>query len=95
MHFLILAHDGTDADAPARRQRVRETHLERAKSAKMAGTIIFGGAILDDAEQMVGSALLVDMPTMADAESWIAEDPYVLGEVWQDVSVMPFRLASL
>jgi len=95
MHFLITAYDGTDPEAPSRRQAVRTSHLERAKKAKREGTIVFGGAILDEHDEMVGSALVVACESQADAYKWLEDDPYVTGGVWKDISIQPFLLASL
>ena len=40
MEFLILAYDGTDPEAKARRLRVREAHLSGVREMKEAGTFI-------------------------------------------------------
>ncbi len=93
MEFLILAYDGTDADAKARRLRVREAHLSGVREMKAAGTFINGGAILDDHGEMIGSTLYIDFPTRADLDHWLAHDPYVTGGVWVTIEVRPIRLA--
>jgi uncharacterized protein YciI len=54
---------------------------------------VAGGAILDEAGGMVGSAVIVDMPDRAAVDAWLARDPYVTGDVWRRVEVRPFRLA--
>ena len=95
MQFLVIAHDGTDGQAPARRQHVRNEHLERAKAAHRDGTVVWGGAILDENGEMIGSTLVLEYPSASDVHEWIATDPYVTGEVWQDITVKPFRLADL
>ena len=43
MLFLVIAWDGTDAEAPARRQRVRATHLEGARALAADGIMHLGG----------------------------------------------------
>ena len=93
MHFLITAHDGRDADAPARRQAAREAHLAGAKEMKDAGTMLFGAALLDEAGNMIGSAMLVDLPDRAAVDAWLARDPYTTGGVWQEVTVVPCRVS--
>jgi uncharacterized protein YciI len=55
--------------------------------------LIAGGAILDEAEQMIGSTMFVDFDSKAELDQWLASDPYVTGNVWQDISVLPIRLA--
>ena len=54
--FPILAHDGSDPEAPARRRAARPAHLEGISPRVERGEIVAGGAILDDDGRMVGSA---------------------------------------
>lgn len=91
--FLVIAHDGTDAEAPARRQAARAAHLEGVRPMVERGEIVAGGALLDEAGGMAGSAVIVDMPDRAAVDAWLARDPYVTGDVWRKVEVRPFRLA--
>lgn len=88
-----MAWDGTDADARARRLGVRPAHLEGIRPRVERGEILMGGAILDDAGDMIGSVLLTEFPTRADLDAWLAVDPYVTGGVWERVDVRPFRTA--
>ena len=94
MQFVIIGRDGTDADAPARRQAVRPTHLEGIRPLVDAGNILMGGSILDEVGTMVGSVILADFPSREELDAWLNGDPYVTGGVWQEVEVAPFRVAS-
>lgn len=93
MQFLIIARDGADADAPARRQAARPDHLKVASAMADEGTLKTGGAILDDDGAMVGSAAVMEFPDRAALDAWLARDPYVTGGVWQKIEVYPFRVA--
>ncbi|MET4700643.1 uncharacterized protein YciI [Constrictibacter sp. MBR-5] len=93
MQFLVTAYDGTDPEAPARRQAVREAHLVGARRMTEEGRILIGGAILDDAGGMIGSCCIVDFATRAELDEWLRTDPYVTGGVWQKIEVVPFRAA--
>ncbi|WP_026869504.1 YciI family protein [Inquilinus limosus] len=93
MQFLVIAKDGTDAEAPARRLAVREQHLVGARKQAEDGVIVAGGAILDDEGRMVGSAVIYEAPDRAALDAIIAADPYVTGGVWRDIEIKPFRLA--
>jgi uncharacterized protein YciI len=93
--FLILAHDGSDPEAPARRQAARPAHLEGIGPRVERGEIVAGGAILDDDGRMVGSAVIADFPSRAELDAWLAADPYVTQGVWQRVEVKPYRLAVM
>lgn len=95
MQYLVIAYDGTDAGAPARRQAARAAHLEGARAMKAAGTFLEGGAILDDSEQMIGSMMLVDFPGETELQEWLKTDPYVTGDVWRSIEVRPFRRAPI
>lgn len=91
--YLVTAYDGTDADAPARRRDARPTHIEGARAMAERGEIIAGGALLDDAGNPVGSAVVVEFPSRADLDAWLARDPYVTRGVWQRVEVRPMLVA--
>jgi uncharacterized protein YciI len=93
MQFLVTAYDGKDDGALNRRMSVREAHINGANQLKEAGHLIAGGAILDEAEQMIGSTMFVEFDSKAELDQWLASDPYVTGNVWQDISVLPIRLA--
>lgn len=95
MEFLVIAYDGSDAQAPARRQAVRDAHLENARRLAADGHIIEGGAILDEDGTMIGSAVIVDFPSRTALDDWLKNDPYVTGDVWRTVEVRPFRRAPL
>lgn len=93
MQFLVVAYDGTDADAPARRLAVREAHLEGVRRMAADGSMVLGGALLDDAGAMIGSACIVDFESRAALDAWLETDPYVTGGVWRQITVTPFRRA--
>jgi uncharacterized protein len=93
MQFLVIARDGTDEGALARRQKTRPTHLESIGPLVEAGNVLVGGAILDAAGDMIGSMLLLDFPGREDLDAWLARDPYVTAGVWQEIEIHPFRTA--
>ena len=39
MQFLLIAYDGTDTEAPERRLKVREEHLEKIARLEKTGRI--------------------------------------------------------
>ena len=93
MQFMVTAYDGKDHGALDRRISMREEHIIGANQLKEAGHLIAGGAILNETEQMIGSTMFVEFDSKADLDQWLASDPYVTGNVWQDISVLPIRLA--
>ena len=95
MQFLILARDGTDAAAPLRRQQARAAHLAAVARLQHQGHFIIGGAILDAAGAMIGSAVIFEFAGRAALDAYLQTDPYVTGQVWQQIEVQPFRVAQL
>jgi uncharacterized protein len=93
MRYVVIARDGTDPEAKARRLAARPAHLERVGPFVERGRILIGGAILDGAGDMVGSVLLADFSDREEVEAWIAGDPYVTGGVWKEIEVRDFRPA--
>ena len=93
MLFLVIAKDGTDEGAAARRAAVRQRHLAAAQALAEAGTLQVGGAILDDEGAMIGSALVIEADDEAALRSLLAADVYAVHGVWQSYEVYPFRRA--
>jgi hypothetical protein len=91
-YFLIVAYDGKDADTPSRRKRTRPAHLEGIKPMVEKGELIIGGGILNPAEEMIGSTLIMQYPSRAELDAWLAREPYVVNGVWEDIQVMPIRM---
>lgn len=90
--FLVTLYDGTDAEAPARRQAARPAHLEGLTGNVAAGKLVFGGPVFDEAQKPVGSFLLANCSNRAELDAMIANDPYTRAKVWQRVEVKSVRL---
>jgi len=90
----VVAMDGDDAGAGARRLAARPKHFARVADDARAGRLILGGAILDGGGAMVGSLAILAMPT-PEAFAWVAADPYVAGDVWRCIAMHPTVLAPL
>jgi uncharacterized protein len=93
MLFLVIAKDGTDAEAPARRQRVREAHLEGARALAATGALQVGGALLNAEGGMIGSALVVEAEDEAGLRLLLEADVYHREGVWRSYEIHPFRRA--
>jgi uncharacterized protein len=93
MQFLVIARDGDDAEAPARRTRVRPAHLDFIQPLVDRGQILIGGAILDPSGAMIGSTVLAEFETRDELDEWLRSDPYVTQQVWRSIEVHPFRTA--
>lgn len=91
--FMILARDGTDPEAPARRMAARPAHFAGIGELVAAGQLICGGAQLDDAGKMVGSFAVCDFASRADLDAWLAREPYLQAGVWRSIEIVPIRIA--
>jgi uncharacterized protein len=93
VQWLIVARDGSDPQAQDRRMAARAAHLENAARLQAKGHLLVGGALLDDDGRMIGSACVAQFATRAELDAWLRTDPYVTGNVWQDIEIMPYRVA--
>ena len=95
MQFLITAYDGKDEKALDRRLAVREEHLKLVEKLFEEKKYLYGGAILDENEKMIGSSVVVDFQSREAVEEYLKMEPYVTGNVWQDIEVKPYKVAPL
>jgi uncharacterized protein YciI len=86
-------------DAPgslAIRGRVRARHLDRLCELSDAGRVVLAGPCPatdspDPGEAgFIGSVIVADFPSLAEARAWIADDPYVTEGVFESHEVRPF-----
>jgi hypothetical protein len=92
--FVIIAYDATDADAINRRMAAREAHTKAIAVARAEGKMLCGAALLDDAGKMIGSNIILNFPDRAAVDAWLAVEPYVVGNVWDKISVIPAKLGD-
>ncbi|MDQ4215579.1 YciI family protein [Microbacterium sp. ASV81] len=92
LEYLVIAMDGSDAEALPRRLAVRDAHLAGAQVLADRGELLSGGAILDDQGRMIGSSMHVSFADEAAFRAWYDAEPYVTGDVWRDVTVRPMRV---
>lgn len=87
MQFVVIGLDGTDKDAPARRQAVRQDHIAMGDKLLESGNLWYGAALLHDDGSMKGSMYVVSFPSEEELQQWLDEEPYVKGGVWQDIKI--------
>jgi uncharacterized protein YciI len=93
MQFLVVAYDGTDAEALERRLKAREAHLKSAQEMYDTGKWLYACAILNDDGKMIGSMIVCEFPSPVELEQWLKEEPYVVGNVWQKIEVNRAQVA--
>jgi len=94
-HTVLLGWDGTDAGAPDRRMAARPAHFARVRPMAEDGTLLFGGALLDESGRMTGSLAATRHTSHDAARAWLAEDPYATGDVWRDISLYATAFRAL
>jgi hypothetical protein len=93
--YVIIAQDGKDSEAPARRATTRPAHLAGARKLKANNQFVTGGAILDESGNMRGSVMIVQFETEDAFKEWFASEPYITQGVWKSIEVKPFRVAEV
>ena len=90
MQFLAIARDY--ADALDRRMAVREEHIARGNDMRDRGELLFAVAILDEDSRMIGSLYVLNMASRQKVNEWLKSEPYVTGNVWENIEVLPCRV---
>ena len=88
MQFLIRAYDG--AGKLEKRMEVRPLHLEGM--ARLSDHIVCAGGLLDEEGKMKGSALVMDFPGREELDAYLAQEPYVVTDVWERIEVEPLNV---
>ncbi len=92
--FVIIAYDAKDEGAMARRMECRSAHTLAMAQARENGNMICGAALLDDSGKMIGSNIIVNYPSRKELDEWLAVEPYVVGKVWDNITVIPAKLGD-
>jgi uncharacterized protein YciI len=86
MLIALIARDKTGALET--RKANREAHLAYIEST---GVVNQAGPLLDDAEQMIGSLVILDVADIAAAQSWADNDPYAKAGLFESVELIPWK----
>ena len=70
------------------RQENRPAHVEYLKSG---GSVQQAGPLLDDAGEMCGSLIILDVPDLAAAQTWVDGDPYGKAGLFDSVELIPWN----
>ncbi|MBM4132279.1 MAG: hypothetical protein FJ245_00790 [Nitrospira sp.] len=84
MKFVILGFDGPEG--AAKRKVHRPAHLARMDVLDAQGRVVLAGPLTDQA----GSLIVIEAESLAEAEAFIREDPYVVHGVFARFEVHPF-----
>lgn len=95
---MLYAIIGDDAPGSLdKRLAARPAHLERLKELQDVGRLVLAGPCpaIDSPDPgpagFVGSLIVAEFDSLAEAEAWAAADPYVSVGVFTRTTVRPFR----
>jgi uncharacterized protein YciI len=86
MLIALIAHD--KPGALALRMENRQAHLAYIEATSVVAQ---AGPLLDAQGQMAGSLVVLDVPDMAAAQSWAANDPYAQAGLFADVQLHAWK----
>lgn len=70
------------------RKANREAHLAYIKET---GVVAQAGPLLDDAGEMIGSLVILEVEDMAAAQGWVDNDPYAKAGLFDSVELIPWK----
>src|SRR5579859_2840624 len=89
---MVIAWDLPGHEGVARRDDLRPAHAAAIRDLWEEGRVVLGAGILDDAGAVRGSLVIVDYPSRADVDGYLASEPFATGGLWDRVEVHPLRL---
>lgn len=95
MWYAIMAEDAPNS--LDKRLAARPEHLKRLQKLLDAGHLLLAGPFpaIDSTDPgpagYTGSLIVAEFASLADAEEWANNDPFVILNVYKHVTVKPFR----
>jgi len=95
MFYAIISEDNPNS-LPLR-QQARGDHIERLQDLKAQGRLLVAGPhpAIDSEDPgeagFTGSLVIAAFDSLADAQAWADEDPYITAGVYQKVVVKPYK----
>ena len=86
MLIALMAYD--KPGALQTRKDNRDAHLDYIKAT---GVVTQAGPLLDDGGEMAGSLVVLDVPDMAAAQDWAANDPYAKAGLFDTVTLRAWK----
>ena len=86
---MLIALMAYDKDGALElRKANRDAHVAYLKSTD---AVVQAGPFLNDAGEMCGSLIILDVADMAAAQAWAANDPYANAGLFRDVTLMQWN----
>lgn len=95
--FSITAFDYHQPNTLDTRLAHREQHLAALRIAVKEGTVLSGGALLDESGKMIGSSLHTTFESKDAAEAWVKKDIFYTQHVWDpdNISIQETKLLPI
>ncbi|MBY6189831.1 YciI family protein [Microbulbifer agarilyticus] len=96
MWYAIISQD-VENSLPLRKT-ARAAHIARLTALKDEGRLLIAGPhpAIDSEEPgeagFTGSLVVAEFPSLAEAQSWADDDPYMSAGVYASVTVKPYKL---
>ncbi|WP_371193432.1 YciI family protein [Glaciecola sp. SC05] len=95
MYYMIYSED--KPDSLPRRLAARPEHLARLEALKSEGRLFVAGPnpAVDSEDPgpagFTGSLVIAEFSSLEDATSWANDDPYLHADVYERVTVKPYK----
>jgi len=95
MYYSIICRDTKDSHT--KRQVLRKAHTARLEQLRNQKRLLVAGPYFEkdntnhSANNILGSIIIAQFSSLAEAKSWIAADPFVTAEVYCNITVNTFK----
>lgn len=97
MYYAFICEDADDV--LEKRKSIRPAHLARLKLLAAENRLLCAGPLMNqDGDNpflagIHGSLIIAQFHSLDEARGWIAADPYVTAQVYQRITVKPYKIA--
>lgn len=95
MYYTIYCQD--HHDSREKRRSVRQAHLTRLMELEKENRLFVAGPLLQEDQDInmtfgaTGSLIIAEFENLEAAKAWAAADPYVTANVYERVTISPFK----
>lgn len=91
MQYLVIAYD--NEGALDKRMENRPAHVEGTQKLMAEGKIVSACALIEE-DMMVGSSVVTNFESEDEMNSWLENEPYVTGGVWnmEEIQIVPVKV---
>ncbi len=78
-------------DKPGALQTRMDNRAAHLAYIEKTGVVAQAGPLLNDADQMIGSLVILDIESLDAARDWAAHDPYAQAGLFESVELIPWK----